>query len=139
MMRHIFKSAYVRKHTTAGPSIQQCREEKSKLCCMFAWSKCEWLPLCIGFCVSGAKAESTAATNLRTEASILINCRHPNIQEMIEYFENDHEAFLVTRLCQGGDLLTYMEGRGFKELDEARVRQIARGIAAAFLRELSLK
>ena len=49
---------------------------------------------------------------------------------MVEFFENDQEAFLVTRRCLGGDLQMYMEAREFRDLAESRIKQIARGIAA---------
>ena len=58
---------------------------------------------------------------------------------MIEFFENDQEAFLVTRLCKGGDLQMYMEARDFKDLPESRLKHIAKGIASGlkFLHENS--
>ena len=49
---------------------------------------------------------------------------------MVEFFENDQEAFLVTSRCLGGDLQMYMEAREFRNLAEGRIKQIARGIAA---------
>ena len=57
-------------------------------------------------------------------------CRHAHIQEMVEFFENDQEAFLVTRRCLGGDLQLYMEAREFEDLSESSLKQIARGIAS---------
>ena len=49
---------------------------------------------------------------------------------MVEFFEDDQEAFLVTRLCKGGDLQMYMEARDFTDLTESRLKQIAKGIAS---------
>ena len=48
---------------------------------------------------------------------------------MVEFFENDQEAFLVTRRCHGGDLQMHMQARDFRDLSERRLKQIAREVA----------
>ena len=67
-------------------------------------------------------------------------CKHLHIQEMVEFFENDQEAFLVTSRCLGGDLQMYMEAREFRKLAESRLKQIARGIASGlkFLHDMRI-
>ena len=45
---------------------------------------------------------------LKVEAGVLNNCRHPNIQDVIEFIENDEEASLITRYCHGADLQIHM-------------------------------
>ena len=76
------------------------------------------------------KGNEPNCQSLRNEAEVLTMCKHPNIQEMVEFFENDQEAYLVTRRCQGGDIQMHMQAREFREPSEGRMKQIARGIAA---------
>ena len=42
---------------------------------------------------------------VRCEISIMSQLDHPNILRLFEYFETEHEIFLILDLCKGGELL----------------------------------
>jgi serine/threonine protein kinase len=42
---------------------------------------------------------------VRSEISIMSQLDHPNILRLFEYFETEHEIFLILDLCKGGELL----------------------------------
>lgn len=67
---------------------------------------------------------------VKTEIEILRICQHPNIIRLIEVFENVDYVYAIMEYCQGGDLFSYIEKRGFR-LPEQRACQIIHKLCAA--------
>ena len=51
---------------------------------------------------------------VKSEIDILKIAKHPNIIKLYDIFENEHFIFIIMEYCQGGDLFSYIEKRGFK-------------------------
>ena len=61
---------------------------------------------------------------LFNEANILQKITHPNVIEFFELSEDESRYYLLTELCQGGDLFTRLEQH--KKLDEMEVMSIVK-------------
>ena len=59
---------------------------------------------------------------LFNEVNILYKLNHPNVIEFIELSEDENRFYLLTELCNGGDLFTRLEKH--KRLDEIEVKKI---------------
>jgi len=46
------------------------------------------------------------------EINILIELDHPNVLKLYEYFESDNNIYLITELCQGGELFDKIVAEG---------------------------
>jgi len=56
------------------------------------------------------------------EFSILRDMDHPNIIRIYEMYEDEHNFYLVTEYCRGGDLLDILEStKSFTERDAAKI------------------
>ncbi len=66
----------------------------------------------------------------RREIDILKMCQHPNIIQLIDYFENESYHFIVLELIKGKNLYDYLQSREYI-LSEKRVREIIEQIAHA--------
>ena len=76
-----------------------------------------------------AKADSYVRKNLRREGKLLQLVRHPNVVQLLEIMETENSYYLVTELCQSGDLMDYICKR--KKLDEKEVRRFIGQIVSA--------
>ena len=66
------------------------------------------------------KINKSEQTRLRYEIDILKNLDHPNILRLYEVFEDKKFIYLVTELCNGGELFDEIILRGrFEEKDAA--------------------
>ncbi|KAI9504789.1 Calcium/calmodulin-dependent protein kinase type I [Coemansia spiralis] len=69
---------------------------------------------------------------IRNEISILkrLSRKHPNILNLVDYFETQNNVYLVTELCTGGELFDHIRCRsGFTEQDAASIiRQIVQAV-----------
>jgi calcium-dependent protein kinase len=61
-------------------------------------------------------------TRLKYEIDILKNLTHPNILRLFEVFEDLKNIYLVTELCEGGELFDeIMNKKSFSEKDAAQI------------------
>jgi serine/threonine protein kinase len=67
---------------------------------------------------------------VRTEIEILKICQHPNIIRLYDVFENIDHIYIIMEYCEGGDLFSYIEKRGFK-LEEKRAAQVIHKLSTA--------
>ena len=67
---------------------------------------------------------------VRTEIEILKICQHPNIIRLYNVFENVDYMYIIMEYCNGGDLFSYLENRGFK-LPESRASTIIHKMSTA--------
>ncbi len=59
---------------------------------------------------------------LINEISILKRLDHPNILKLYEFFQSNRRFFLVTELCNGGELFDKIEDEHFfQEADAAKI------------------
>ena len=66
--------------------------------------------------------EDKEKTRLKFEIDILKNLDHPNILRLYEVFEDKKYIYLVTELCQGGELFDeILKRKLFTEKDAAVV------------------
>lgn len=65
---------------------------------------------------------------LRNEIEVLKVCKHPNVVQLYDVFEDRKNIFIVMELIQGEDLYEYLDKRDFK-LPDLRVKQIAYSLA----------
>jgi len=61
---------------------------------------------------------------LRNEIEVLKVCKHPNVVQLYDVFEDRKNIFIIMELIQGEDLYEYLDKRDFK-LPDIRVKQIA--------------
>ncbi|GBG83234.1 hypothetical protein CBR_g36849 [Chara braunii] len=54
------------------------------------------------------------------EVEIHCQLRHPHVVELYEYFEDVSRVYLVTELCEKGELLTLLRQRGSLDIEAAR-------------------
>ena len=45
---------------------------------------------------------------LKREIEVLKVCQHPNINKMLDVFENEVKIYIVVEILKGGDLFNYM-------------------------------
>ena len=55
--------------------------------------------------------DETEKTRLKYEIDILKNLDHPNIVKLYEIFEDKYYIYLVTELCNGGELFDEIVSR----------------------------
>lgn len=67
---------------------------------------------------------------VKTEIEILRICQHPYIIRLVDVFENVDYVYAIMEYCQGGDLFSYIEKRGFR-LPEPRACQIIHKLCAS--------
>ncbi len=67
---------------------------------------------------------------VKTEMDVLKICQHPNIIKLYDIHENEENIYLIMEYCQGSDLFTYIEKRGYK-LNEKRACEIIHKLCAA--------
>ena len=68
------------------------------------------------------KIQKSEWTRLRYEIDILKNLDHPNILRLYETFEDSGSIYLVTELCEGGELFDEILARNrFEEKDAAPI------------------
>ena len=60
---------------------------------------------------------------MRREIDILKMCQHPNVNKLVDVFENASYHFLVLEIINGKNLYDYLKLRNFK-LSEPRVKSI---------------
>ena len=65
---------------------------------------------------------------LLNEIEVLKACKHPNVVQMFDIFEDRQNIFIVMELIEGKDLFEYLNDRSFK-LPEIRIKQITYGLA----------
>ena len=63
---------------------------------------------------------------LLNEVNILRKLTHPNVIEFFELSEDESRFYLLTELCEGGDLFSRLEK--FKKLDEKEVLTIIKQV-----------
>jgi len=68
--------------------------------------------------------------SVKSELAILVQCHHPNIIQMIDFFENEEFFYFVFEYLEGGTLLSYLEKRKFK-IPEKRIIHIIHSISTA--------
>jgi len=68
--------------------------------------------------------------NVCREVSIMRRLEHPNILRIIEVYETENDAWIVTELCEGGDLLHHLMRRG-GALSETAARVIMKQLFSA--------
>lgn len=72
--------------------------------------------------IKKASLSRTEKLMLFTEIENLRTLEHPNILQMYESFEDDVNFYIVTELCEGGELFDEIERRGrFSEKDAIEV------------------
>lgn len=76
-----------------------------------------------------AKEDAYVSKNMRREGKLLQMIIHPNIIQLYELMETENSYYLVTELCEGGDLMDYICARKF--LSEACTRKFIRQIISA--------
>ncbi|XP_071113089.1 serine/threonine-protein kinase MARK2-like isoform X1 [Haliotis cracherodii] len=76
-----------------------------------------------------AKSDTYVRKNLRREGRLLQMVRHQNVVQLLEIMETENSYYLVTELCQHGDLMDYICKR--KKLEEKEVRRYIRQIVSA--------
>lgn len=57
----------------------------------------------------------------RREVDVLKVCKHPNIVQLFDFFENYETIFIVMEFCGAGDLFEYLDERRFN-LSAERVK-----------------
>ena len=68
------------------------------------------------------KIQKSDWTRLKYEIDILKNLDHPNILRLYETFEDSNSIYLVTELCEGGELFDEIMARNrFEEKDAAPI------------------
>lgn len=71
---------------------------------------------------------------VKTEIDIMKLCRHPNIVNLLDHFENSEYIFIVMEYIQGGDLTKYVNkyygGKNNKTLPEKRVAELMKQLAS---------
>ena len=60
---------------------------------------------------------------VKSEIDILKIAKHPNIIQLYDVFENEETIYIIMEYCEGGDLFSYIEKRGFR-LPEKRAAEI---------------
>ena len=76
-----------------------------------------------------AKEDAYVRKNLRREGKLLQMVRHPNIIKLYEVMETENSYYLVTELCEGGDLMDHICSK--KHLDEKETRKCMRQVISA--------
>jgi len=76
-----------------------------------------------------AKEDAYVSKNMRREGKLLQMIIHPNIVQLYELMETENSYYLVTELCDGGDLMDYICNR--KHLSESCTRKFIRQIISA--------
>ena len=74
--------------------------------------------------------ESSDVQLVKSEIDILKIARHPNIIKLYDVFENEEFIYIIMEYCEGGDLFSYLEKRGFK-LKEERAAEIIHKLCTA--------
>lgn len=72
--------------------------------------------------IAKTKVEDKEA--FENEINILRRLDHPNIVKLYEVYESDRTIYLVTELCEGGELFYYITKQKF--LPEAEAAKIMR-------------
>ena len=67
---------------------------------------------------------------LRTEISIMMQCQHPNIIKLYDYFENEESISIILEYLEGGNLKTYFRKHNYI-LKEERVASIIHILSTA--------
>ena len=67
---------------------------------------------------------------VKTEMDVLKICQHPYIIKLYDIHENEENIYLIMEYCQGSDLFTYIEKRGYK-LEEKKACEIIHKLCAA--------
>ena len=67
---------------------------------------------------------------VKTEMDVLKICQHPYIIKLYDIQENEENIYLIMEYCQGSDLFTYIEKRGYK-LEEKKACEIIHKLCAA--------
>ncbi|XP_013403241.1 hormonally up-regulated neu tumor-associated kinase [Lingula anatina] len=75
------------------------------------------------------REDSYVRKHLRREGKIMSLLRHPHIVQLYEVMETPNTYYLVTELCQGGDLMDHIVSRG--RLSEKEVRLHMRHVVSA--------
>lgn len=56
-----------------------------------------------------------------TEVNILQHLDHPNVLKLYEYFEEEKDVYLITEICEGGELFDrIIEKEFFTEQEAAK-------------------
>ena len=76
-----------------------------------------------------AKDDSYVTKNMRREARLLQQIRHPNVIKLLEVIETDNSYYLVTELCSGGELMQHIYKQNY--LEEGEVRKFIQQIVSA--------
>lgn len=55
----------------------------------------------------------------RSELDVLMKISHPNVLKCHEIFNDDKQCFIITEICNGGDLDMYVKREGFLTEEKA--------------------
>ena len=80
--------------------------------------------------LSKKEMDKTDLELVKTEIEILKVCQHPYIIKLYDLYENVDYYYIIQELCEGGDLFSYIEKRGFC-LKESRAAEIVYKICKA--------
>ena len=74
------------------------------------------------------KAEMTVSDIelCNAELEIMKICQHPYIINVYDYITNDKYIYIIMEYCQGGDLFSYIEKRGFRLPEEKAATLVAK-------------
>ena len=76
-----------------------------------------------------AKEDFYVRKNMRREGKLLQLVRHDHVIKLYEIMETENSYYLVTELCQGGDLMDYICAK--KKLDEEETKRFIKQIISA--------
>lgn len=80
--------------------------------------------------ITKSKLKNEQVELLKSEIDIMKVCKHPNIVQFIDHFENSEYIFIVMEYLQHGHLRQYLAKKNFN-VSEKRMSQIAFQVASA--------
>ena len=76
-----------------------------------------------------AKEDAYVRKNMRREGKLLQVVRHKHVVRLYEIMETENSYYLVSELCEGGDLMDHICNR--KRLEERETRRYIRQVVSA--------
>ena len=80
--------------------------------------------------ITKSKLKNEQVELLKSEIDIMKVCKHPNIVQFIDHFENSEYIFIVMEYLQHGHLRQYLTKKSFN-ITEKRIAQITHQVASA--------